>query len=878
MTPLPPTLLHFRLLDKLGEGGMGEVWRARDTTLDREVALKFLPAGFDSDPERLARFEREAKVLASLNHPHIAAIHGLHEAEGRRFLSMELVPGEDLAERLKRGALAPAEALVVGAKIAEALEYAHERGIVHRDLKPANVKLTPDGGVKVLDFGLAKAVTGDPGTTGPTSTPTILPTLTSAGTAAGLILGTAAYMSPEQARGRAVDRRADIWSFGCVLYELLTARRAFDGETVTDVLAAVVTRDPDWSALPAGTPPAVRRLLARCLDKDPRTRLRDVGEARIVLASPGVEDGGPAAVAAPARPSRIWIGAAAAALAAGLAIGRFALAPKAVPPPPYEFEITIPGQQIDTAGFALSPDGRRLVAVTRDAAGKHQLSLRDMNSVDARILPGTQGASFPFWSPDGREIGFFADDRLLRIALDGAAPRIVGPVPGPAGASWGADDVILVGNTSGPIRKVQASGGKPPEPITKLEPGVETTHVWPVFLPDGRRFLFLADASSDDGHRIYLADLGGAPARILRKGIRSQPVVDPSGRLLLGQQGQLVAFPLDFARGTLGETATLITSQVYPLGNIHAAPFSAAADGTLAFQTGSPETEIAFADRTGTVTRTLGATERFGNPVISPDGKRVAFEIFADGAERLVWEQDIERGVRTAISFRGAMADSAVWSPDGGSLYFDSNRGGQWEAYRKTVDGGEPEKLGAPPGEDLAVLDISPDGRWLLASNEAGDMKYDLYVRELGASKGEWSAWASGPFVEDRGVFSRDSRWIAYTTDASGRTEVYIAPREGGPKVRNWQISAEGGTDPHFSRDGRTLYYRSPSSECMAVDVDLSGGTVRAGTPRSLFKMPAVDLPYVRNLIDVLPDGSGFVLLRPAHEGRSAVRIRTGSR
>jgi Tol biopolymer transport system component len=310
---------------------------------------------------------------------------------------------------------------------------------------------------------------------------------------------------------------------------------------------------------------------------------------------------------------------------------------------------------------------------------------------------------------------------------------------------------------------------------------------------------------------------------------------------------------------------------------MHAAPFSAAAGGILAFQTGSPETELILVDGAGKPTRTVGAPERFGNPKISPDGKRIAFEIFSDSPERLVWVQDVDRGVRTPISFRGTMADSAAFSPDGESVYFDSNHGGKWEVYRKAVNGGgEPENLGAPPGEDLAVLDVSRDGRWLLASSLAGELKYDLYLRALGASRETWIPWSSGPFVEDRGAFSPDSRWVAYTSDAAGRMEVYLAPLEGGPKVRNWQISSGGGFEPRFSADGRTIHYRSPSSEWMAVDVDLSGESVRAGSPRVLFPIPVVELPYLRNLMDVLPDGSGFLTVRPVHDNRAAVRVRAG--
>jgi len=877
-------LLHYRLLEKIGEGGMGEVWRAKDQTLDREVAIKVLPTAFTADPDRLARFEREAKVLASLNHPHVAAIHGFHEADGRRFLSMELVPGEDLALRLTRGPLPVDEAIAVARQIVEALEYAHDHGIVHRDLKPANIKITPDGAVKVLDYGLAKAMAGDPSLSGAISAPTMMPTVTSAGTVAGMILGTAAYMSPEQARGRSVDKRADIWAFGCVLWEMLTGRRAFDGETVTDVLAAVVTRDPDMSALPSSTPISVRRLLARCLDKDPRTRLRDVGEARIALASPSIEDGAVAAAVPGQAPSprgrTWWLAGAALALVAGAAIGKLALAPTVPPVRTIEFNVTVPGQRIESGSLALSPDGSSLAFVVRDKDGQRQLTVRSMDSIEARVLPGTAGAYHPFWSPDGREIAFFSENRLLRIALDGAAARPIAVVPDARGGSWGPGDVILVGSGSGPIRRVSSSGGRPPVGVTELDRGVEDAHAWPAFLPDGKQFVFLADASSDEGHRIHLGELDRGPTKILKKAVRSQPIVDPSGRLLLGEVGQLVAYPFDFRSGTLGELSVLIASTVYPLGAQHYAPFSAAAGGVVAFQTGSSETELVFVDFEGRVLRKVTDPERIGNPAISPDGKRVSFEIFTDtSSERLVWVQDVERRVRTAVSQRGNAADSSAWGADGETVYFDANPGGKWDAYRKAVSGGgEPERLESPVKSDITMLDASPDGRWLLTAITMGEDQGDLVLHELTAAKGAWIEWSKGRFNDENGSFSPDSRWITYTSDASGRTEVYVAPVQGGPGVRRFQISSGGGFEPKFSPDGKRIYYRSARDEWMSADIEESGDRIDAKTPRVLFSVTAADLPWIRNFVDVLPDGSGFLLVRPVGSAESAIRVRTGGR
>lgn len=876
---------HYEIIALLGAGGMGEVWRARDTTLDRDVAIKVLPPAFTSDPERLARFEREAKVLASLNHPHVAAIHGLHEAGGQRFLSMELVPGEDVSQRLARGPLPVEEALAVARQVVEALEYAHDRGIVHRDLKPANIRITPDGDVKVLDYGLAKAMVGDPALSGPVSTPTMLPTVTSAGTAAGMILGTAAYMSPEQARGRPVDKRADIWAFGCVLWEMLTGRRPFDGETVTDVLAVVLTREPDLGLLPSATPQSVRRLLKRCLDKDARTRLRDIGEGRIALGSPGSEETAGAATAAtgpmPSTRSRAaWVVGAILALAAGAAFGRLVLAPTPAPTRSFEFEVMAPDHRMEMGSVALSPDGSMLAFLARNEDGVRMLHVRNMDSIESRVLPGTVGALYPFWSRDGREIGYFAENQLLRIALDAAAPRPVGLVPDPIGGSWGVDDVILVGSASGPIRKLSASGGRPPVVVTEVDKEAEDNHAWPAFLPDGKRFVFLSDASSDEGHRIRLGDVAGGPTKILKKVVRSQPIIDPAGRLLLTEVSQLVAYPFNLESGVLGEQSVLIAGKVYPMAAHHHASFSAAA-GTLAFQTGSADLEVVLLDFEGRVVRKLTEPDRIGNPAISPDGRRISFEIFNDGAERLVWVQDLERGVRTPVSTRTKAADSSAWSADGETVYFDSNAGesGKWDVYRKAVSGGaEPVALVSPTRSDITVLDTSADGHWLLTAINVGENRNDLYLHDLTKANGAWVEWCKESFEENFGSFSPDSRWIAYTTDASGRMEVYVAPVDGGPSVRRFQISSGGGLEPRFSPDGKKIFYRSAKDEWMSVDVEMSGDRIDAKIPKVLFPLPVVDLPWVRNVVDVMPDGSGFIVVRPVISRETTIRVRTGGR
>ena len=864
----------YEVVSAIGAGGMGEVYRARDPKLQRDVAIKVLPDLFAHDAERLARFSREAQTLAALNHPNIAQIFGIEEQASTRALVMELVEGEDLSQIVARGPIAPGDALPIARQIVDALEAAHEQGIVHRDLKPANIKVRGDGTAKVLDFGLAKAI--DP-TASSGSAVANSPTFTARATQMGMIVGTAAYMAPEQARGKPVDKRVDNWAFGCVLYEMLTGSRLFDGETVTDVLAAVVTRNPDWTKLPATTPPAVRRLLARCLDRDPRSRLRDIGEARVILADAGTPEPTTTTTSVPPRASgRWWIAAAAAALIAGAVIGRYALASAVPPAQAFEFDITTPGSAIETASFALSPDGSRLALVARDATGDRKLIVRDMNAAQGRVLPGTNGATYPFWSPDGREIAFFAANELNRIALDGAAPRPVATVTDPRGGSWGAGDVILIGSGSGPIKRVTASGGKAPEAATEVEKGVEDTHAWPAFLPDGKRFVFLADASTDTGHRIRLGSVDGGPTTILKTGVRSQPVLDPSGRLLLDERGQLLAYPFDLARGTLGDASTLVASPIYTVNNQHQVPASVVARGMLAFQTGTPETDLVVLDHAGHVSRTVGTPDRYGNVAVSPDGKRAAFEIFTDSKEKLVWVQDLERGVRTPVSQRGKSADSASWSPDNETVYFDSNVNEKWEVFRKSVTGGgEPENLGSPGVADVAVMDVSSDRRWLIVNGANGDKRFDLYLRSLDAA-GKWTPWAVGPADEGFASFSPDSRWVVYTSDASGMTAVYVAPVEGGPTVHRWPISSGSGFEPRFSPDGKTIYYRSAASEWMAVDVRFTNEKLEAGTPKALFVLPSIDWPYMRNIMEVLPNGSGFMTVHPPSTAVTSIRIRTG--
>jgi hypothetical protein len=682
------TLSHYRVTAALGAGGMGEVYRATDTNLNREVAIKVLPEEVAQDEERLARFRREAHLLASLNHPNIAAIYGLEEADGQPFLALELVEGEDLATRLKRGAIPVDEALEIARQIAEGLEAAHEEGIVHRDLKPANVKLTPDGKVKVLDFGLAKAWAGDGSGGSSSASMSQSPTLAHTGTAAGLILGTAAYMSPEQARGKAVSKRADVWAFGVLLWEMLTGRSLFTGETVTDVIAAVMTKEPDLDALPAGTPRAVRRLIGRCLRRDPRGRIPDIGAARLdlqeVLSGTGTEEaaepaeGAPSAIDRQRQMRERWAWAAALALIAGIAAGLAALyfsgeAPEA--PPAAHFVLDLP-DDLDLRPFiadsfpapAVSPDGRHVAFVAHPTGASPQVWIRSLGTPGARPLPGTEGARLPFWSPDGESVAFAAGGDLKRLTLDSGRVQKIGTFPGPLfwGGTWNEEGTIIL-SSGGALFVVTETGGEA-RPLTTREvsrPDLERGHHWPQFLPDGHHFLVVVD--SDDGRSsgLHVASLD-APETERRLVPANNRVVYASGHLLSRREGTLFAQPFDAGRLELaGEPLPVVENVASHVLWGQAGIFGASSSGVLAYvEVGEPRLQLVWLDRAGERLETLGGPGAYGQVVLSPDGSRVALEVFGESGVEL-WSMDVSRGVatRSSSSTRGATPFARTCKP-----------------------------------------------------------------------------------------------------------------------------------------------------------------------------------------------------------------------
>jgi Tol biopolymer transport system component len=879
------TLLHYRITDRLGAGGMGEVYRATDTNLNRDVAIKVLPPEVAQNAERLGRFRREAQLLAALNHTNIASIHGLEEADGQPFLVLELVEGEDLKQRLEKGAIPLDEALEIARQIAEALEEAHAHGIVHRDLKPANVKLTPDGKVKVLDFGLAKAWAGEAGMGTSSLDLSASPTLARSGTLAGVILGTAAYMSPEQAAGKVVDKRADIWSFGVVLFEMLTGRFLFTGDTASEILASVIKEEPDWKRLPQDMPAGVTRLLRRCLKKKPRERLHDVADARLELeeAVQGVTEGGEGegresaagqnAVRRARTRERLAL---AAAVVLGAVAALFAwrdLGRHPETPPVVRFRMDAPeALPIRDVAIAVSPDGRH-VALTPQPLEQRRLWIRSLDSPQIQAIPGTEGAMAPFWSPDGGAIGFQVLGggvlTLKRVGLATGAVQTLCSIHSEIWSisSWGRDDTILFGAGSvsaARILAVSAAGG---EPTVLLEPDPaagEGGYWWPQFLPDGRRFLVGVTSAEDQPMGTWMSSLDAPQEKRLVLPEIAFARFSPTGHLLHVRDGTLLAQPFDSARGELTGKASAVISSVgifsgWPEASIGLLSASVA-DVLVYAEQGGAGSALAWFDRHGTRVGTVGQPDNYRQIQLSPDGKRAAAQIIHEDGNQDIWTLDLERGVATRATSHPGWDHDAVWSPDGRELFFASDRGepadGAMRLYRQRLDGSGPASLISGTPTNAWSEDVSPDGQTLIY--QTGDSVWAVPLN----GDGEPERLMQGDYTFDEPQVSPDGRWLAYGANETGAWEVYVRPfRQDGERVR---VSPAGGVQPRWRGDGRELFYVTPEGGLVAVEVTASDGGVRLGLPTELFG--GVDSASGYDKYGVTRDGQRFLVITPVKE------------
>jgi len=849
----------YQVISLLGSGGMGEVYQAHDSKLRREVAIKILPPEFMHDPGRLSRFQREARMLASLNHPNIATIHGLEDSNGTSYLVMELVPGETLAQRIRRtGAVPVEEALTVSKQISEALEAAHEKGIIHRDLKPANVKLTPEGKVKVLDFGLAKEIAVE----GANDDPSNSPTLSRAATMPGVILGTAAYMSPEQARGKSVDKRTDIWAFGAVTYELLTGKRAFAGEDITEILAAVVKSEPDWSRLPEATPPTIRTLLRRCLRKDNRQRISDASDVRIeiedAIAAP--EDLG-ATLAAPdwGRNFKLLLAVAAAlAMIAVIASWSWWQSTRPVDRPLVRLDVDLgPDVSLGSAvgiDEIISPDGTRIVYLS-----KNRLFTRRLDQPNATELAGTQGASAPFFSPDGLWVAFSAQGKLQKISVEGGPAITVCDASAGMGGSWGEDGDIIF-NTFSRLSRVSSAGGSPTT-LTDVLSG-EFTHRWPQILPGGKAILFTVEKESTgfdtaDIEAMSLADHrrktlihGGTFGRYL-----------PSGHLVYVNRGTLFAVPFDADRLEVHGTPAPVLDQVSYNVTYGSAQLDFSQTGTLIYRsggaTGGVLVTVAWLDGAGRVQPLLTKPGAYVSPSVSPDGQRLAVGV-SEGSNSDIWVYDWQRDRMTRLTFTGK-GGRPLWSPD--SRYIAFNSRGEGMAVIRSDGSGKPQPLTQSKNNQLP-WSFTPDGSRLafFEGSSGGISLWTVPVASdsAGPHAGKPEVFLHSTANEWQGSFSPDGRWMAYTSNESGTGEIYVRafPDKGG----KWQISSGGGEYPTWSRTGRELFFETLDNHIMVAAYGVKGDSFEADKPRlwSEKQLGGSLLNY-----DLAPDGKRIAAVMP---------------
>lgn len=888
------TLGAYSILSKLGEGGMGQVYRARDTRLNRDVAIKVLPDAFAADPDRLARFTREAQALAALNHANIGQIYGIEDSNGQKALIMELVEGDDLSVVIARASgrgLPLDEALPIARQIADALEAAHEQGIVHRDLKPQNVKVRADGVVKVLDFGLAKALdrTQDsgPGTLDPQNSPT----LTARATQMGMILGTAAYMSPEQAKGRTVDRRADVWAFGAVLYEMLTGARAFEGEDITEVLASVLRSDPNWSALPADTPASVRRLLKRCLERDVKKRLSAIGDARLDLEDHAEDRPSPTSSGA-TRPSEtpktsawhpfVWT-----LVGVAVAFGAWAMnglwAGSSVAPgadsatSTVRTSINAPAGEVffpDSATVSISPDGNNVAFVTGAVAGSGQLWVRPLDALTPRKVSGPEGTALPFWSPDSRRLAFFTNNKLKIVPAEGGPVETIADAPNARGGTWSGSTLLYAPDAVGPIFRV--SPGGQPAPLTTLDASKqESGHRFPHFLPDGDHFTYAVVPGREGKFLVYVGSVSHPDVRVSLGAMDTAPIYVAPGYLLFTRSGVVNVMPFDATTLKItGDPVSLSdqpTAVLNPRGSYTAAPLvSASSTGSLLYYSGPSMNAVlewigADGQVRGSVSIPPGPIESVR---LSPDATQAALVRSNSPSDSTIWIADLVRQSATPLSNGRGRNDDPAWSPDGQSVVFASDRDGAQNFYVKSVSHSTPETLVFKSAFLFKnVADWSPDGKTWLVNQLDKNSAQNIYV--MPATGGELTPFIDGPLRDVDGRYSRDGKWVVYTTDESGHYEVMAqsVPPTGRP------VRIAPGANGRFSRDGRSIAFVNVDlTEVWRVDVT-PGPRLAIGTPRKIATLPA-DV----SAIDSAPDLDRFLVAVPESKGTGAITLVQGWR
>lgn len=883
---------RYEICSLIGAGGMGEVYRARDPKLGRDVAIKVLPAAFSADAERLRRFEQEAQAAGTLNHPNILSIYDVTTHDGSLYVVSELLEGETLRERLTGAALPPRKAIDYALQIAHGLAAAHEKGIVHRDLKPENLFITREGRVKILDFGLAKLI--EP--TGESAAQTDVPTRR-VHTDPGAVMGTVGYMSPEQLRGATVDPRTDIFSFGAVLYEMLSGRRAFRGDSAADTISAILKEDPpELSETNKNINPGLDRVVRRCLEKNREERFHSASDLAFALeALSGTQGSGATTIAAAvatteaSRPGlhrklldRLgWI-AAALFLVSTLALAAVYFRRAEPRAETMRFNLPVPEKATFGDAHALAPDGRRLVFVVTGGGGVTSLWVRALDSTVAQELPGTEGASFPFWSPDSRFIGFFAGNKLKKIDASGGPAQTLAEASAEArGGAWGADGTILFTPTfTTPLYKVSASGGAAATPATELdESRKQTSHRWPSFLPDGRRFLYFSRSTQKEAEGIYVGSLDAKESKFLLNTSQLAAYAPATaggatGHLLFIRDKTLVAQPFDAGRLQLSGEPLVVVEGVLNFpgegGPTAYAAFSISANGHLSYLTGKELlTQMVWFDRAGNSLGSVGPSDNYHEPWLSPDGKRIVVGR-GDFQSNDIWLLDVARGTPTRFTFDPANDVCPLWSPDGSRIVYSSGRSGKREIYQKISSGAGSDELLLHTEHDAYADDwttTAKDGEFIIYETDDPKTRFDLYVLPLFGDRKPFP-FLNSEFNENHAQFSPDGRWVAYVSDEFGRAEVYVQsfPVSGG----QWQVSTTGGDQPQWRRDGRELFYVTPDKKLMAVAVT-PGASFKAGAPVTLFatRIPTTSLTDDRNNFVPAADGQRFLVNNLVEEGNT---------